>query len=92
MCNRFKTLFPYVQNVLKAVDINGAAHYLPQLWSDIIRFDFGSRENLITILLNTLKNSSTEDEKLRIDLADIANAILQQFINQDDELEHKRMR
>lgn len=78
--------------MLKTVDVNGAAHYLPQLWSDIIRFDFGSRENLITTLLTALKNSSTEDETLCTNLADIATAILQTFINQDEELESKRMR
>lgn len=80
-----------MEEVLKTVDINGAAQYLPQLWSDIIRFDYSSRENLITALLTGLKNSSTEDEKLRTDLADIATAVFEKFRSQDEQRENKRI-
>lgn len=80
-----------MEDVLKVVDVNGAANYLPQLWSDIIRFDFASRENLITTLTTALKNSTTEDERLCTDLADIATAILEKFVNQDQEREIKHI-
>jgi pentatricopeptide repeat domain-containing protein 3 len=42
----------WVQEVIKAVDMNGAAEYFPKLWSDMVIFDHTQRANNVSAILN----------------------------------------
>lgn len=64
---------------MKAVEVNVAISYLPQLWSDIVIFDQANRENLLELMLQmmasyypTLKNTDiVQPEKLAEEFTDI---------------------
>ncbi|XP_046385763.1 protein PTCD3 homolog, mitochondrial [Ischnura elegans] len=50
-----------MEEVLKAVDLNGAYELLPQLWSDMIIFDHTSRDSLLTKMLDILARNPVTD-------------------------------
>jgi len=43
-----------MEEILKALEINEAVDYVPQLWSDIVMFDQANRENLLSLLLHVM--------------------------------------
>ncbi|XP_067012701.1 small ribosomal subunit protein mS39 [Anabrus simplex] len=43
-----------MEEVVRAVDLNGAVEYFPRLWSDMVTFDHTDRENLVTGLLDCM--------------------------------------
>ncbi|XP_071448812.1 small ribosomal subunit protein mS39 [Hetaerina americana] len=50
-----------VEEILKAIDLNGAQQLLPQMWSDMIIFDQTSRENLLSLLLDIMARNPVVD-------------------------------
>lgn len=50
--------------ILKNVDISGAIHYLPKLWSDMTVFDHVDREDLLTEMLQIMVSNKPEDKEL----------------------------
>jgi pentatricopeptide repeat domain-containing protein 3 len=44
------------QEILKAVELNTAITYIPQLWSDIVVFDQANRENNLSLILSIMAN------------------------------------
>ncbi|KAG8231248.1 hypothetical protein J437_LFUL005922 [Ladona fulva] len=57
-----------MEEILKAIDLNGAIEYLPQMWSDIIIFDQTGRENLLTTLLDIMARNPVAIEDVEKNL------------------------
>lgn len=56
---------PSVMGVmLKNVDISGAIHYIPKLWSDMTVFDHNDREDLLVELLRIMVSNKPDDNEL----------------------------
>jgi pentatricopeptide repeat domain-containing protein 3 len=56
-----------VQEVIKAVDMNGAAEYFPKLWSDMVIFDHTERANNVSAILSGMVRN---EPQLSSDLSD----------------------
>ncbi|XP_055837549.1 protein PTCD3 homolog, mitochondrial [Episyrphus balteatus] len=52
-----------MEEILKSVEVNGAIDLMPRLWSDIISFDLGNRENIInrTLKITTENRPNPEN-------------------------------
>jgi pentatricopeptide repeat domain-containing protein 3 len=63
-----------LQELLKTVNLNAAVEYIPKIWSDMIIFGHNSRENLLSLMLDTLINNqpAEDDEEQNKKFADIA--------------------
>lgn len=51
--------------LLRAVELHDAHSYLPQLWTDIVRFEQYTRDNIIDLFLAIMAKNDSDDEKLR---------------------------
>ena len=49
-----------IQEVIKAVDMNGAAEYFPKLWSDMIIFEHIERANNVAAILSGMVRSKPQ--------------------------------
>ena len=79
------------QEILKAVQLNGAISYLPQLWSDMVVFDHSKRENLLSLFLQIMSDEypsrdTEEGVTLGKKLAEVAWKIFVLLENQNPEL------
>lgn len=50
-----------MENILKQVEVEGALHHIPQLWSHMVIFDQTNKEPLINLLLRIMTEASKED-------------------------------
>ncbi|CAG7817066.1 unnamed protein product [Allacma fusca] len=58
-----------MEEILKVVELNGAINYIPQLFSDIVMFDFTNRESLMTLMLQILNGefpSRSTDQSVKL--------------------------
>jgi pentatricopeptide repeat domain-containing protein 3 len=51
-----------MEEILKAVDLNGAIDVLPRLWSDMVMFDHTSRESLLVQVLELMTANQPDAE------------------------------
>lgn len=62
-----------MQEVIKAVDMNGAGEYFPKLWSDMVIFDHTERvNNVAAILSGMVRNKPQPSSDLTEKFARIA--------------------
>lgn len=60
--------------------MNGANQYLPRLWSDMTLFDHINRENVVTLMIETLyRNPAVDDVELANKMADTAESIFEKI-------------
>lgn len=74
-----------MEELLKAINENGAIQYVSQMWSHLVIFDHVSRENLLALLLKTMiEHGSTEDVELNKQFSDIAWGIWSKIEEQNE--------
>lgn len=85
----FYTPEPSVMDmILSSVDLYAAYHYIPQLWNDILVFEYDMRERIVTNVLKIIGNAKLEDEKLRKSFLDITTSIFDKIdttLNQESD-------
>lgn len=74
--------------ILKQIDANGAVHYFPKIWSDMIIFDHHYRENLVEQLLRGMVNNlqlieNELEERLAYVAWDVYNRIDEQDLKKN---------
>ncbi|KAJ8881542.1 hypothetical protein PR048_018024 [Dryococelus australis] len=75
-----------MEDIIKAVDMNGAAEHLPRLWSDMVIFDHTNRENLlVAILAAMIRNQPPASSDLAAQFADVAWAVWQKLVDQNED-------
>lgn len=91
--NMYEELVPHVytpepgimEEVIETVRVSGALHHLPKLWSDMILFDYTTREKIVALMLSSLTehHPPAQDEELTRRLATIAKDIWRRVQEQD---------
>lgn len=51
-----------MEEILKSVEVNGAIDLIPRLWSDIVAFDLGNRENIVNRVLKIITENKPNPE------------------------------
>ncbi|XP_063221190.1 small ribosomal subunit protein mS39 [Bacillus rossius redtenbacheri] len=75
-----------MEEVIKAVDMNGAMEHLPRLWSDMVMFDHTDRENLLVAVLGAMiRNQPAQDSDLAAQFAGVAWAVWLKLVDHDEE-------
>nr|CAD7201210.1 unnamed protein product [Timema douglasi] len=74
-----------MEEVLRAVDLNGAMDQFPRLWSDMVIFDHTDRENLVTDILAGMVRNQPPSEDLTAKFAKVAWDIWTKLEAQDQE-------
>ncbi|XP_013778914.1 protein PTCD3 homolog, mitochondrial-like [Limulus polyphemus] len=69
-------------DIIETIDLHGALHYLPQLWSDIIVFNHAVREQIVTTVLSIMARG-TEDLELQKQFGVIAWDIKERIDSQE---------
>ncbi|KAI0222195.1 hypothetical protein LSAT2_026566 [Lamellibrachia satsuma] len=69
--NAYTPTFTALEDLLKAIDLNEGYKYLPQIWSDLVLFEYSRREDLVEHLLNIMakkkQNQQLLGRTLRVD-------------------------
>ncbi|CAD7077516.1 unnamed protein product [Hermetia illucens] len=75
-----------MEEVVRAVETNGALEYIPRLWSDMIIFDHTSRESLVNLVLKIItENRPSADIPTHQDLEERFNTIAWDVYTKIDE-------
>jgi len=82
-----------IQEVIKAVDMNGAAEYFPKLWSDMIIFEHIERaNNVAAILSGMVRNKPQPSSDLTNRFAEIAWDAWEKLEGSEDEEKYRQFR
>jgi len=85
--------YVYIQEVIKVVDMNGAAEYFPKLWSDMIIFEHTERaNNVAAILSGMVRNKPQPSSDLINRFAEIAWDAWEKLEGSEDEEKYRRFR
>jgi len=85
--------YVYIQQVIKVVDMNGAAEYFPKLWSDMIIFEHTERaNNVAAILSGMVRNKPQPSSDLTNRFAEIAWDAWEKLEGSEDEEKYRRFR
>ncbi|KAF0294157.1 Protein PTCD3, mitochondrial [Amphibalanus amphitrite] len=78
-----------MEGLVKAVNLNGAVQYIPQLWTDMVTFGHTNRTSLLTTLLQTLALNPGQTDEQRSQLAAVGWDLFERVERQRSERHDK---